>query len=483
MQSALRLVARRVARSFKRPAFALLGSDLGCPFRAWLMALLVCLPMAASAQVYKWTDAQGHPHFSDKPPPATDKTAPKQVSQVRLNSTGPNFNWRAGTPLPDLGSKRVPLRLGVVKQSLMAAAVTEFIAGQFFTGAQCDEASPLVLAADWFDFAKDTNRAVFAAAFADGGWVVQVEADPAPTPAMVLSAEVVAAKVDQCVTDGAGARDGSRAYVRLLWALQNADGHVLFRGSSEGADDGWGKSVDNAVALRQAITMAVTNLLADPAFSAKVQEQRHSAAAVSAFGAADKANVAWGDGSGSYAGRAASIGRATVRVQAGTAIGSGVVIDLNGWALTSAKLVAGATHVNLLLGRISLPAAVVKRDEKIDVALLRFVRNDFAAVRIAPDVLKSGDRLQIVTAPASPGASNTVTAGAIAAEGKTDQPPRLSTTLMIKHTNAGAPVFNQFGELAALTTMPPEGGAAAGTAAVTCVPILAALRAVGIDGD
>ncbi|PIX75974.1 MAG: hypothetical protein COZ38_02745, partial [Rhodocyclales bacterium CG_4_10_14_3_um_filter_68_10] len=114
-------------------------------------------------------------------------------------------------------------------------------------------------------------------------------------------------------------------------------------------------------------------------------------------GAADKANVAWGDGSGSYAGRAASIGRATVRVQAGTAIGSGVVIDLNGWALTSAKLVAGATHVNLLLGRISLPAAVVKRDEKIDVALLRFVRNDFAAVRIAPDVLKSGDRLQIVT--------------------------------------------------------------------------------------
>lgn len=476
MQSASWLVSR----SPQRRRSARLHSRL----RDWpglvLAALLGCLPMAASAQVYKWTDAQGQVHFSDKPPAASDPSARKSVSRVTLDHSGPDFSLHARTPLPDLGSKRVPLHLGVVKQSVMAAGAIDFAAGQFFTGAQCNEASPLILGADQVDFASDNYRAVFDAAFAAANWSVQTGAEAAASSAMVLSGEVVSVKVDQCSTDGGGTRDGSRAYLRLLWALQDADGHVLYRGSSEGAHDGWGAALENAEVLKQAVQMAVNNLLAEPALSAKIQEQRQSAAAVSAFGAADKANIAWGDGSGSYSQRAASIGRATVRVQAGSAVGSGVVIDLNGWALTSAQLVAGATNVNLLLGRISLPAAVVKRDAKLDVALLRFVRNDFTAVRIARSPLNAGDRMQIVTAPTSPGATNTVAAGAIAAEVKTDNPPRLPTTLMVKQTNAGAPVFNQSGELAALTTQ-PTADVAAGTAAVSCVPILEALRAVGVD--
>ncbi|MBB6184104.1 DUF4124 domain-containing protein [Oleiagrimonas soli] len=34
-----------------------------------LTTLLLALPMLASAQVYKWTDANGTAHFSDSPPP------------------------------------------------------------------------------------------------------------------------------------------------------------------------------------------------------------------------------------------------------------------------------------------------------------------------------------------------------------------------------------------------------------------------------
>lgn len=34
-----------------------------------LLILLLCLPLAVSAQVYKWTDAHGTTHFSDTAPP------------------------------------------------------------------------------------------------------------------------------------------------------------------------------------------------------------------------------------------------------------------------------------------------------------------------------------------------------------------------------------------------------------------------------
>ncbi len=38
-----------------------------------LLILLLALPLAVAAQVYKWTDASGTVHFSDSPPPQGTK--------------------------------------------------------------------------------------------------------------------------------------------------------------------------------------------------------------------------------------------------------------------------------------------------------------------------------------------------------------------------------------------------------------------------
>jgi glutaredoxin len=43
------------------------------------LALLLCAG-GASAQMYKWVDANGKTHFSDQPPPATAKAAPIKAS-------------------------------------------------------------------------------------------------------------------------------------------------------------------------------------------------------------------------------------------------------------------------------------------------------------------------------------------------------------------------------------------------------------------
>jgi glutaredoxin len=54
-----------------------------------LLCLLLCLP--ADAQMYKWTDAQGTVHYTDTPPPPSQK-----ASQIKAPSAGGS----AQTPLP-----------------------------------------------------------------------------------------------------------------------------------------------------------------------------------------------------------------------------------------------------------------------------------------------------------------------------------------------------------------------------------------------
>lgn len=46
------------------------------------IALLLCISLPATAEIFTWKDASGKVHFGDKPP---DNTKPKQV-QVEINS-------------------------------------------------------------------------------------------------------------------------------------------------------------------------------------------------------------------------------------------------------------------------------------------------------------------------------------------------------------------------------------------------------------
>ena len=43
---------------------------------AWLGLVLLAAASSASAQMYKWVDANGKTHFTDRPPPETAKAAP-----------------------------------------------------------------------------------------------------------------------------------------------------------------------------------------------------------------------------------------------------------------------------------------------------------------------------------------------------------------------------------------------------------------------
>lgn len=456
-------------RLFKRVA----GSQI-----VLLLALLGMLLPGQAAEVYKWTDAQGHLHFSDKPPPSNDKSAQKNVAQVRLGSAGPSFNLRRLTPVSDSGgASRVPLVLAPLTHTLLAPGRADVTTGQSFTGVGCSEVTPLVMSILDVDFTQSKFQSVAVQGFADAGW--EVTAGSSAGVGMELRGEVSTLRADRCQL-AEGQSSGARAYVRLRWVLIGPGGESLYRGSSEGAYDGWNTGIENLVAIDNALKMAVNNLLADQAFVDKVREQRFSGAAVSASGAVTEASLHWGDATGSFPQRAPNIQGATLLVQVGGASGSGVIIDLSGWALTSARLVGTQPNVMVMVGKLSLPAAVVKRDEVSDVALLRFVRNQFTSVLVAPNPVLPGDTVHVVSAPSTPGAVNTISRSSVTAEEAVQGKQRFQLGVTEKYSNAGAPVFNSYGELAGLVTMDPIHGGK-GVEGLRLVPILQALNALGID--
>lgn len=59
--------------------------------RLWIL-LLLALPLGASAELYRWVDAQGRVHYSDSPPPAN------ATSTKTLNTPAPASPAPAAAP-------------------------------------------------------------------------------------------------------------------------------------------------------------------------------------------------------------------------------------------------------------------------------------------------------------------------------------------------------------------------------------------------
>jgi len=152
------------------------------------------------------------------------------------------------------------------------------------------------------------------------------------------------------------------------------------------------------------------------------------------------------------------------------AIGSGFIIDPEGYIMTNAHVVNGAERIQVMLpvsdagGSIAealstrsniLPARVVGIARDIDVALLKVEAKDLPALAMASyKTLRQGD---MVFAFGSPdGLRNTVTHGVVSAVARQNDPdsPRISiqTDAPINPGNSGGPLVNINGEVVGMDT-------------------------------
>jgi serine protease Do len=147
------------------------------------------------------------------------------------------------------------------------------------------------------------------------------------------------------------------------------------------------------------------------------------------------------------------------------ALGTGFVIDAEGFIATNRHVIEGAGEVFVTLeSGAQLPATVIGQDERTDLALLKVdAPNELTALRFGDsDKARVGDWVLAIGNPF--GFGGTATAGIISARGRDIQSGLYDDYLQldapINQGNSGGPVLNAAGEVIGINTaiISPNGG-------------------------
>ena len=142
-------------------------------------------------------------------------------------------------------------------------------------------------------------------------------------------------------------------------------------------------------------------------------------------------------------------GRMPEQVQQG--VGSGFIVSADGFVLTNAHVVDGATEVTVkLTDKRDFKAKVVGVDKRTDVALLKIDASGLPFVRTG-DAERSKVGEWVIAMGSPFGFENTVTAGIISAKARRlpdeNYVPFIQTDVAINPGNSGGPLFNLAGEV------------------------------------
>jgi S1-C subfamily serine protease len=143
------------------------------------------------------------------------------------------------------------------------------------------------------------------------------------------------------------------------------------------------------------------------------------------------------------------------QTQRGEATGSGFVIDDQGYVLTNAHVVEGATNVTVQLGGTTMSARVVGSDTSADIAVLKV---NTAGANLHPLALGDSSSVQVgdpVVAIGNPfGLDRTVTTGIVSALQREIQAPNgvtikhvIQTDAAINPGNSGGPLIDSSGRV------------------------------------
>ncbi len=132
-------------------------------------------------------------------------------------------------------------------------------------------------------------------------------------------------------------------------------------------------------------------------------------------------------------------------------LGSGFVVSADGYVLTNAHVVAGASEVTVkLTDRREFPAKVVGLDKVTDVAVLKIEADGLPTVKLGdPARTRVGDWVVAIGSPF--GFENSVTAGIVSAKSRSlpdeGYVPFIQTDVAVNPGNSGGPLFNLAGEV------------------------------------
>ena len=137
-------------------------------------------------------------------------------------------------------------------------------------------------------------------------------------------------------------------------------------------------------------------------------------------------------------------------------LGSGFIINQDGYILTNAHVVADSDEVTITLtDKREFKAKVLGADPYTDVALVKIPAAGLPVVKIGdPKNLEAGEWVAAIGAPF--GFENSVTAGIVSAKGRLlpneSYVPFIQTDVAVNPGNSGGPLFNMRGEVVGINS-------------------------------
>ncbi|MFJ3057386.1 DegQ family serine endoprotease [Herbaspirillum sp. NPDC087042] len=153
-----------------------------------------------------------------------------------------------------------------------------------------------------------------------------------------------------------------------------------------------------------------------------------------------------GNGSGSGSGKQ---GGQSQQEEVPRGVGSGFIISADGFILTNAHVVDGASEVYVTLtDKREFKAKIVGSDTRTDVAVLKIDGNNLPRLSMGDsDKIRAGEWVLAIGSPF--GLENTVTAGIVSAKARDtgDYLPLIQTDVAVNPGNSGGPLINLKGEV------------------------------------
>ena len=161
-------------------------------------------------------------------------------------------------------------------------------------------------------------------------------------------------------------------------------------------------------------------------------------------------------------------GSAYGQTYSGTSTGSGFVLTEDGYVVTNAHVVDGASSVSVMLhDGTEYPAVLVGTDKTNDVAVLKVEAEGLQAVELGSSSdLIVGDQVVAIGNPLGE-LTSTMTVGYVSAKDRnvnTDGTTinMIQTDAAINSGNSGGPMFNMYGQVVGITTAKYSGESASG---------------------
>lgn len=173
---------------------------------------------------------------------------------------------------------------------------------------------------------------------------------------------------------------------------------------------------------------------------------------------------------------------ATVLVQTSGGFGSGFVLGADGFVVTAAHVVPGASATVKLRDGREFPATVIRNERRLDIALLRLALPEGVTLPCLPSKLEPvpvGSDVYAIGSPASRELSFSLARGIVSGVRLLDGVQYLQTDAAVNRGNSGGPLVTASGEAAAIVSYKLVGASVEGIA--FGVPLGPGLNAIGVS--